>query len=420
MSLSSTPSPLPPDPENENNNNNNNNNNKTKKPNPFRIALSTLSRLSLIDYSIRKAVFNKTSVIPGPKEVILGLRPMDTLLSTSASTPIPIGATDIPPDIATDIPPDIATHIATHIATETSTAELQAVRTLLSIMEGEALRAERIISSGGKSVAPSDIRPEDLRTYPLRGVEEGARNLVREIVEEERRRNRNWNGNGKGKGNGKGNEKGNEKPFGKLKQLKQLIVKQLITRPSLALEPGPLGKSEQAVIDLFTAIVRAERARKKLGEQRNELVRPIDVAEESFLSDLEASVAKIVREERRREQTAKGSRTSSSDDDDDSSSSSSFSSSWGTIVRPMESSTLGPLGIVERDAVAVLERVRREETERLEKLLEERPMNRNRRSVPGFVEAFVVGLVRFPILISKVFGRVSELVEEEEENDNGI
>ena len=235
------------------------------------------------------------------------------------------------------------------------TAELQAVRTLLSIMEGEALRAERIISSGGKSVAPSDIRPEDLRTYPLRGVEEGARNLVREIVEEERRRNRNWNGNGKG------NEKGNEKPFGKLKQLKQL--KQLITRPSLALEPGPLGKSEQAVIDLFTAIVRAERARKKLGEQRNELVRPIDVAEESFLSDLEASVAKIVREERRREQTAKGSRTSSDDDDDDSSSSSSFSSSWGTIVRPMESSTLGPLGIVERDAVAVLERVRREETE---------------------------------------------------------
>tara|TARA_B110000305_G_C19316112_1_gene576518 strand:+ start:17 stop:196 length:180 start_codon:yes stop_codon:yes gene_type:complete len=58
--------------------------------------------------------------------------------------------------------------------------------------------------------------------------------------------------------------------------------------------------------------------------------------------------------------------------------------------------------------------------QRLEKLLEERPMNRNRRSVPGFVEAFVVGLVRFPILISKVFGRVSELVEEEEENDNGI
>ena len=86
----------------------------------------------------------------------------------------------------------------------------------------------------------------------------------------------------------------------------------------------------------------------------------------------------------------------------------------GRVVRPMESSTLGPLGNIERDAVEILERVRREETERLEKLIEERPMNRNRKSIAGFSEAFLSGLLRFPILIGSVVARVKSLVEEEE------
>jgi len=257
------------------------------------------------------------------------------------------------------------------------------------------------------------VSASEVEDYPLRKVEESARQLVRAIIEEERRRNTHGGGDAQQlKIKRPGSLEGEVRrgvawrgffmdPWASKGLRFHAVMKQNFLRLTLAflclffifVQLGPLGTLEQGIIDLFSDVVVAERKRAELSSARKETIRPIDVAEKNLLSDIESSVASVVREERRRVGVGE---------------------EGGRVVRPMESSTLGPLGNIERDAVEILERVRREETERLEKLIEERPMNRNRKSIAGFSEAFLSGLLRFPILIGSVVARVKSLVEEEE------
>jgi hypothetical protein len=75
------------------------------------------------------------------------------------------------------------------------------------------------------------------------------------------------------------------------------------------------------------------------------------------------------------------------------------------------------VGTAERQFSDAINFIKEEETERLKSLqrvLEEnRPMERDRDSPLGLIEALLVGLFRAPQMLFRVFDRVKELLESE-------
>merc|ERR1712038_779120 len=86
----------------------------------------------------------------------------------------------------------------------------------------------------------------------------------------------------------------------------------------------------------------------------------------------------------------------------------------GKLVRPKDAALQGPLGAAEREVSKAIEVVKSEEQARLSSmqkvLYQNRPMEKNRESVLGWTEAIIIGILKAPILLFKVFERVSELL----------
>lgn len=152
---------------------------------------------------------------------------------------------------------------------------------------------------------------------------------------------------------------------------------------------GPLGQLELQVTEFFDAIRESERIRMEQSKSREEMVRPIDIP--GPLGELERRIAEIFQTEQLRVNDR--------------------------VVRPMDAPRRGPLGEAEQQASEIIQQVSEEESKRLnnirETLREKRPMQSNRESLLGFVEALLVGILRGPQLLSSVIERVKELLSSE-------
>jgi hypothetical protein len=153
----------------------------------------------------------------------------------------------------------------------------------------------------------------------------------------------------------------------------------------------------------FSSIAAAETLRSKLSQRgRTEgadgtVVRPMDVP--GVLGEVERVVSDIHAAERKR---------SAAKDE-----------FGGEAPRPMEAAVRGPLGEAEARSVGLVEEIVREESKRLDSLIEARPMEADPDSVPGFAEAFLVGIVRAPVMLVKTIRRVTELFDEVESEGGG-
>jgi hypothetical protein len=153
---------------------------------------------------------------------------------------------------------------------------------------------------------------------------------------------------------------------------------------------GPLGQMEDAAVKLLESIRDSERMRMQHSQRRGgAIVRPIDVP--GVLGEWESAVSDIVRAEQYRVQSG--------------------------VWRPMESPRQGPLGKLEAMVSQFLAQVSIEENRRLESirevLRESRPMETDRSSALGVLEAIFVGILRGPILLLSVIGRVKDLLMSE-------
>merc|ERR1712157_658008 len=87
------------------------------------------------------------------------------------------------------------------------------------------------------------------------------------------------------------------------------------------------------------------------------------------------------------------------------------------VIRPKDARWENPLGVLEREFENALERLEKEEKERLRNVLkvmkENRPMEVSRESPLGFIEALAVGLLRAPKVMVAVFERIMELLQSE-------
>ena len=85
------------------------------------------------------------------------------------------------------------------------------------------------------------------------------------------------------------------------------------------------------------------------------------------------------------------------------------------LVRPKDNKFKGPLGLAEQRVSDLLNVLKIEETERLRSiqrvLRDNRPMDTNRESPLGLTEAFLVGLLKGPLLMFRVMDRVKELMQ---------
>jgi hypothetical protein len=134
------------------------------------------------------------------------------------------------------------------------------------------------------------------------------------------------------------------------------------------------------------------------------MVRPIDVP--GPLGDLEMAVSELFQAERMRSDERRRSGVK--------------------VVRPKDARYRGPLGDAERQAYEAVRLLNREEMNRLESirryLSDRRPMEADRDSVWGVLEAVVVGILRAPQLLASVWARVVELLQSEpaSELDRGM
>merc|ERR1719343_626966 len=158
---------------------------------------------------------------------------------------------------------------------------------------------------------------------------------------------------------------------------------------------GPLGLAEAKAYKILTDIATSEQDRMKQSSTRGEVVRPIDVP--GPLGEMEKAVADLIRAEKQRFKDR----------------------DWneGRLVRPKDASITSVMGKAELNAVQAIDTLREEEIERLKSiqryLREKRPMESDRDSALGFMEAFTVGIFRGPRLLASVVNRVRELMASE-------
>ena len=248
-------------------------------------------------------------------------------------------------------------------------AEKSAVQWLQLVIEEEGKRAQRIADSDGELIRPKDLSPAD-EAGPLSELERRAIRFLSEISDSEVER-----------------------------------VRSGTIRPKDMKTRSPLGEAEARAVLALDMIVESEKIRMDQSRRRGgEAVRPIDVP--GPLGEFERYVGDIIRAERQRVKDR--------------------DANEGNLVRPKDATIKSGLSEVERKAVEDWERIKKEEEERLISLQrflsERRPMEADKESSLGLTEAFVVGLLRGPKLIGKVFGRVKELLNSTElaEQDQGI
>jgi hypothetical protein len=167
---------------------------------------------------------------------------------------------------------------------------------------------------------------------------------------------------------------------------------------------GPFGKAELIAVSAIREILDAERIRMEQSRLRGgAVVRPIDVP--GPLGNFEMAVLDVVSAEQQRKLEGEGA---------------------GFSIRPMKASVKGPLGELEQQAVAAVQRLTNEEKERLRNIQrfldDNRPMEKDRLSILGIFEAIIVGILRAPMMLMELISRVSELLRSEvlSEDDDAI
>jgi len=166
---------------------------------------------------------------------------------------------------------------------------------------------------------------------------------------------------------------------------------------------GPLGEAELKAVEAIREILDAEKLRMTQSRMRDELVRPIDVP--GPIGEFEMIVLEVVEAERQRAMDRK-------------------MNPEKLLIRPKDASMKGPLGVLEEQAVAVVEKLTIEEKERLRNirkfLHDNRPMQQDENSILGIFERVAVGLVRAPILVYQIIVRVTELLQSEPLSDEDV
>eukprot|EP00816_Leptocylindrus_hargravesii_P005125 CAMPEP_0196809912 /NCGR_PEP_ID=MMETSP1362-20130617/9793_1 /TAXON_ID=163516 /ORGANISM="Leptocylindrus danicus, Strain CCMP1856" /LENGTH=360 /DNA_ID=CAMNT_0042184753 /DNA_START=80 /DNA_END=1158 /DNA_ORIENTATION=- len=240
-------------------------------------------------------------------------------------------------------------------------AEESAVRWLRRVFDGEAQRAQKIAEGDGNVVRP--MQQLEVDGNPLSELEMRAVMFFRSITDSETAR----------------------VLSGKIRPMDMEESKR-----------GPLGQAEAKAVSKIKEIADSEKLRAEQSKIRGgAVVRPIDIP--GPLGEFEKKILDIVTAEKQR---AKDRETNA-----------------GKMVRPKDSRITGPFGQAEMKAVSSLDRVRKEEEERLRnirKAMEEnRPMEKSRDSPLGLLESIFVGILRAPQMIQKVWDRVQELMQSE-------
>lgn len=244
-------------------------------------------------------------------------------------------------------------------------AEKTAVSWLSKVIEEEGKRAEKIANSDGSLVRPIDLATEDNEELgPLAFLEKQAVEFFQRIRDAEKERV----------------ETGTLRP----KDLDEA-------------KRGPLGEAEAKIITALGDIQKSEQLRKEQSKLRGgEVVRPIDVP--GPLGEIEKKALEIFDSERERKKDRENNE--------------------GRLVRPKDATLQGPLGEAERLVLDAVGRLQEEESERfrnIQRVMEEnRPMESDRLSPLGIVEAIVVGILRAPQLLLKVVERIKELMSSEQ------
>ncbi len=256
-------------------------------------------------------------------------------------------------------------------------AEQQAVSWLSDVMREEGNRARKIVQADGVLVRPVEAaQVEKVGDYdslgPLARLEKQASDFLNSIRMSEAERVR----------------------IGFWQRPKDLDET----------KRGPLGEAERQIVETLQDIQQSEKLRMQLQSKRQggEVVRPIDIP--GPLGELEMAVVDLVEGEQQRAKQRQEQN--------------------GLLVRPKDAKFVTLLGEAERQAVWTVERVTEEERERLRSiqrvLADHRPMENDRNSLLGIVEAFIVGLLRAPSLFMKVLERVQELMSSERLDENDL
>jgi hypothetical protein len=262
--------------------------------------------------------------------------------------------------------------------------ERQSVSWLSDVFDEEGRRAQKIVALSGTLVRPSDNKGSDdgfsssSTLGPLGRFEKSVVEFWTSIriAEIERARTNTW-------------------------------------RPKDLAEPvrGPIGQFEYVVSNTLDEIRMSEMNRAQQIKQRGgSIVRPIDIP--GPLGELELQVSEVIQAEFRRvrEKRSKGTVEQPISRAD--------LTQQLVVLRPKDASYPGPLGKAEANAYEAIQSVSLEEIDRLKSIqrtiIENRPINSNRESLLGTIEAIVVGVFRAPQLLLGVFSRVQELLSSSE------
>lgn len=238
--------------------------------------------------------------------------------------------------------------------------ERDAVNWLRQVQDEEGRRAQQIVDQDGKLVRP--LEQEVLG--PLGHIEKAVVDICHKIKASERERVR---------------------------------TRTLRPKDVDASLQGPLGRLEEDAVRVLNDIRTSERLRAEQSKSRGGVVvRPIDVP--GPLGELEMAVSELFEAEKKRS----AERQQNPD---------------GQVVRPKDAKYRGPLGEAELQAYETIQQLNLEEMERLKSirraLEENRPMEKDRDSIAGILERFVVGLFRGPQMLMSVIERVQELLSSE-------
>jgi hypothetical protein len=240
--------------------------------------------------------------------------------------------------------------------------ERAAVDWLSSVFEEEGRRARNIVSQDGQLVRPI----EGQVLGPLGFLEKAVVDFLNSIRASEKER-----------------------------------VRTSTLRPKdLKEKRGPLGELEQEAVRILKQIEESEAIRaQQIRSRGGEIVRPIDVP--GPLGEFEMAVSELFQAEKLRSSERKA---------------------GGKVVRPKDARYRGPLGDAEYQAYEAIKQLNQEEMNRLESIqqymMENRPMETNRDSLWGVLEAIVVGLLRAPQLFASVLSRVLELLSSQPMSDD--
>jgi hypothetical protein len=235
---------------------------------------------------------------------------------------------------------------------------------LKQVIEEEARRAREIVRLGGKFVRPMDaVMADNEPLGPLGLLEQRLVEFLDAIRQSERERTR---------------------------------ANVLRPKDLEASKRGPLGEAELRASETIREILNSEKIRVQQSRLRDGIVRPIDVP--GPLGEFEMAVLEIVRAEEERKLEFQA-------------------NPEAILVRPKDAKLKGPLGQLEEQATEAVQRLTKEEKERLrnmQRYLEEnRPMQQNQKTALGLVETVVVGVVRAPILLFQIVARVRDLLSSE-------